>query len=482
MSKKRNRIFINNLSKIIAIISFVIFFIFSYYIFKLNMLPSKYVLIFFFSFILLYSFFTLLSFINKVKKKIKIINMVILTLFSIVFGFGIFYIDKTINFVDKISEETSQNKEYYISVLINSSIKEIKDLKNKKIGLYNSGSQKNSLKATEKLTKTISFQTTKYEDVIEMFESLNNNEIDAVLIDNTIINLLESELNYLNVSLKKIFTFSINIETEDIVKVVDVTTTPFNIYVSGGDAYGSIDRVTNTDVNIVVSVNPKTQQILITSIPRDYYVNLIGLEDTNAMDKLTHAGYYGIETSVKTVEKLLDTEINYYVKINFSTIENLVNAIGGINVYSDFAFTASDHIHTYNYGNNYLDGAAALMFARERKSFSNGDIQRVKNQQKVIKEIINKITSSTVLISKYTTLLDSMSNYFQTNLDSKSVSRLVKFQLNKMYSWQISNQTLIGTDLYTYTYSFPSMELYVMKPNNEVVEEAQHKIKEFLAN
>jgi len=143
--------------------------------------------------------------------------------------------------------------------------------------------------------------------------------------------------------------------------------------VAGGDSYGSIDKITNTDVNMVISINPKNQEILITLIPGDYYVNLIGLEDTTAMDKLTHSGYYGIETSVKTVENLLDTEINYYLKINFSTIESLVNAIGGINVYSDFAFTSSDHIHTYNYGKNYLDGAAALMFARERKSFSNGD-------------------------------------------------------------------------------------------------------------
>ena len=318
-----------------------------------------------------------------------------------------------------------------------------------------------------------------YAQIFEMFESLNNDEINAIIISSSVKNLLDTELNDINVKIKSIYNFKISIEKNDIVKVVNVTNTPFNVYIAGGDGYGSIDYTFNTDVNMVATINPTTRKILLTSIPRDYYVNLVG-QGPNAYDKLTHAGYYGIEESVKTVENLLDTDINYYVKINFSTIEGIVDAIGGVDVYSEYEFTASDGTYSYVKGYQHLDGKKALRFARERKSFATGDVQRVKNQQKVVEAMINKITSSTALISSYDRILDSVSDNLDTNMPSKDISRLVKMQLNDMRGWTIESQNAVGTGQMGPTYTFPTLNLYTMLPDKDSVNSLKLKINEYL--
>ena len=232
---------------------------------------------------------------------------------------------------------------------------------------------------------------------------------------------------------------------------------------------------------MVISLNPQNKEILLTSIPRDYYVNLSSFGE-DAYDKLTHAGYYGIEESISAVEKLLDTEINYYVKVNFSTIEGLVDSIEGIEVYSDYDFCVTNAPNVcFQKGNNHLDGYHALMFARERYSFQNGDVQRVKNQQKVLTAIIDKITSSSSFITNFSDILDNLGSSFATNIDSKSISNLVKMQLSDMPVWTIESQNLTGTDYYTTdTYTYPGTKLYVMKMNPESVEAASTKIKETL--
>lgn len=229
---------------------------------------------------------------------------------------------------------------------------------------------------------------------------------------------------------------------------------------------------------MVATIDPVNNRILLTSIPRDYYVELPG---KGAKDKLTHAGYYGIETSVKAVEELLDIEVNYYAKVNFSTVEKVIDAIGGVDIYNESYFCAygCDGL-CYNKGNIHLNGYFALMYARERHAFSNGDVQRVKNQQKILTAVIKKMTSSTTLITNYTKILDSISDNFNTNLDNKSIAKLVKKQLNNMKGWTIETQNLIGSDFYTYdTYTYPNLELYVMKQNDESVKNARNKIKEF---
>lgn len=477
MAKKKNKKVLNIVSIIIGIISLILMLAFSYAIYKLNMIPGKFLIPVYILIFIIYTGLLLTVFLPKVKSKIKVISIVVLVLFGVIFGFADKYIFTTLNFMDILDREVLQKERYDVYVLENSSYNKLEDLKGKKVGLYQSS---NSEKAGSELKNKIDFEIIEYTDVEKMFESLNNDEINAIIISSSVKNLLDTELNDINVKIKSIYNFKISIEKNDIVKVVNVTNTPFNVYIAGGDGYGSIDYTFNTDVNMVATINPTTRKILLTSIPRDYYVNLVG-QGPNAYDKLTHAGYYGIEESVKTVENLLDIDINYYVKINFSTIEGIVDAIGGVDVYSDFDFyeKAFGKYH-FTVGYNHLNGNQALAFARERKSFATGDVQRVKNQQKVVEAIINKVTSSTALISSYDRILDTISENLDTNMPSKDISRLVKMQLNDMRGWTIESQNAVGTGQMGPTYTFPTLNLYTMLPDEASVNSLKAKINEYL--
>ena len=463
--------------KVISIISTIMAILFCLSLFVLDMLPLKYLIIIYAFLFILYYILLFLIFKFKIKLKIKVVCIIFMIIFDIVFGFGIKYVFDTISFVDLIDNALHQKEEYYVMSLSN--YDKINALEDKKIGIYITI---NSNKATKELSDKISFTSVEFNDVLEMFDKLEEKEVDAILINSSIKNLIETEYEELDNNLKEIYSFSVTISKhDDIVKVVDVTKKPFNVYVAGGDAYGDIGNVTNTDVNMVISVDPVNKKILLTSIPRDYYVNLSGMGE-DAYDKITHAGYYGIGESVSAVENLLDTEINYYVKVNFSTIVEVIDAIGGVDVYVEKGFTTSNKKYTFKTGDNHLNGEEALRFARERKVFANGDVQRVKNQQKVLEAIINKVTKSSAIITNFSEILDSVSGSLSTNMDTKSMNSFVKMQLNDMASWKIEKQNLIGTDYYTTeTFTFPGTNLYVMKRDEDSVNKATSKIKEFIS-
>lgn len=483
MKKNRRRKSSKNKStwffRVIAIISIIIFIVFGIMLYVLDMIPFKFLIIFYIVFGLLYLYLFITSFPKKIKNKFRISSCVFLILFGTIFGVGIKYLNDTMDFVGIISKDLLQKEVYYVMTLDSSTIKNVKDLDNKTIGIYSS---KNSEEAIKLLDKKIKSTSKEYKNVVELFEDLQDNKIDAVLINESTKNLLDTDLADMELKLKEIYKVYVSIEKTDIVKVVDITKKPFNIYVAGGDAYGSIDNVTNTDVNMIITVDPINKKVLLTSIPRDYYVNLPSFGD-DAYDKLTHAGYYGIEESAKAIENLLDIDINYYVKVNFSTIEGVIDAIEGVDVYSDYSFKADIYpdYFTFKKGMNHLNGKQALAFARERHSFKDGDVQRVKNQQKVLTAIINKVTSSTTLVTNFSQILDSVGNSFSTNMETKSINRFIKMQLNNMRGWSIESQNLIGTDLYTKeTYTYPSLELYVMKQDKKSVNAAKEKIKGYL--
>lgn len=479
--KSKKRVISNIVFNIIALISAIIAIIFCIYLYNLDILPAKYLRIIFIGLGIFYLVLLGVTLPRKIRMGFKIVACVFLVIFAIVFGFGIKYVDKTAEFVNKINDELKQKEDYQISAI--KSIKK-EEINGKKIGVFKNGKYDKIVELLKK--KYAKIEIVDYDDPVKIFEDLSNGDIELIIASDNVYELLQTDLNYLNIALKKVDVLSVPVDSlsEDVVKVVDVTNTPFNIYVGGGDAYGSINKVMNTDVNMVVTVDPVNHKMLLTSIPRDYYVVLPSKGD-NVYDKLTHAGYYGIGESVKAVEKLLGIDVNYYAKVNFSTIEKIVDAIGGIEVNSDYNFKFTDEWHnmyfTYKKGINKLNGKQALGFARERSSFSDGDVQRVKNQQKVISAIIDKVTSSTTMVSKYTDLLEAIGSSFATNLDTKSINRLVKMQLNDMRGWDIESQNLVGhSATSTKCYSIPNLALYVMKQDEESVKNASNKIKEVL--
>ena len=255
---------------------------------------------------------------------------------------------------------------------------------------------------------------------------------------------------------------------------VDVTSKPFNIYISGMDTTGKITEEARSDVNMIITVNPKTHKVLMTSIPRDYLVEL----QNGEKDKLTHTGLMGIDETTSDVEDLLGIKINYYVKVNYNTLKDLVNSIGGITINSDKAFISYIGKYRFVEGENQLDGAKALAYARERHAYSDGDNHRVRNQQDVLKAIVNKLTGSTTLLTRYNKILKYLAPTMEMNLTRAEVKALVKFQLGKNPKWKFESNSLEGFDAFSTVYSAGNQQLYVMKPDEESIKKARQKIKE----
>lgn len=258
-------------------------------------------------------------------------------------------------------------------------------------------------------------------------------------------------------------------------KASPVIQEPFNVCITGIDVDGEIDEQGRSDVNMIVTVNPKTGQILLTSIPRDYEIYLSDYD--NAVDKLTHTGFIDTDTTIKAEEDLLDIKIDHYVKINFSTVTQFIDAIGGIDVYSEYEFTpVKKKDWTVKKGMNHMNGKEALAFARERKAFIDGDIQRIKNQQAVFEAIIKKSANSKTLLLNYSKILSSLKKYFEMSFNSSEIKSLIKYQILKSPDWKIYKNTLIGGDLTIPTYSTGSTPVYVMSQNQESIDNAKKLI------
>ena len=429
----------------------------------LNILSTKIFIII----ILIILSIDLISILIMLKGRTKRIGLTISIILILTFGLLTLYINKTTGFLNELNLE-HKTYNYSIIVLKSTRYKSLKDIKGLNIGYHNDGSKETN-EALNKVLKKINLKSVGYENTNIMAKSLIEGEVDAILLENSYLDLLDENIEKDNNTFKnvvrKIYDFTILNNANDIIKDINVIKVPFNIYISGIDTYGEISDVSRSDVNMIVSVNPNTRQILLTSIPRDYYIYLHN--KTGYKDKLTHAGLYGIDISIKTLEDLLDTEINYYAKVNFTSVIDIIDAIGGITVYSDYDFTSRDN-YNYNKGYNNLNGEEALSFARERKAFTLGDRQRVKNQQAVFKAIFDKCTSKKI-ITKYNKLLDSLQESFVTNMPTDRITSLIKLQLTKNYSWNIITNSLEGTDGSNYTYSSPMYKSYVMIPDNNSV-------------
>lgn len=261
--------------------------------------------------------------------------------------------------------------------------------------------------------------------------------------------------------------------------VSDVTRKPFSFTITGIDVDGTIDEEGRSDVNMVVTVNPVTNQILMTSIPRDYEIYMA--EFDNALDKLTHTGFYGVQTTIGAEEQLLDTEINYYVKVNFTTVERFIDAVGGVDVESEYEFTPVKlDTWTVHEGVNHMSGEQALAFARERKAFPDGDRQRIKNQQAVFEALIKKATSSRTMMLNYNNVLTSLRNYFEMSFSSREIRKLLKMQLSKNPDWHIYKNTITGGDDMLPTYTAGGEYAYVMSQDYESIENAKTLINAVL--
>ncbi|MCI8428055.1 MAG: LCP family protein [Lachnospira sp.] len=236
-----------------------------------------------------------------------------------------------------------------------------------------------------------------------------------------------------------------NINNQKIIKKDE----SFIVYISGNDEYGKITQQGKSDVNILATINPKTKQILLVTTPRDYYINISGFDERGnlitGLDKFTHAGNAGIQYSIEALENLYGIDVDYFFKINFDGCINIVDAMGGITIYSDIEFTngtnAAPEQYNFVVGANDCDGAKTLAFVRERECFIKGDIQRGINQQAAITAMLHKVISPSILL-RYTQILDAVSDMLLTNMPVEVITGLVKAQINNPKDWNVQSYAL----------------------------------------
>lgn len=464
--KNKNK---NIIGKFLATVFTIVMVLGCFRIYTMDLLPIKYLgtclgFVFIITFVI-----NLLLTKTAVNKHIRTFAGLLATLFIFVMGMGYFYMNETMDFLNNMTNQKLQNVTYYVMVSNDSSATKLSDIKDGTIGV-------NSLfpiqKAIQSLQNKVAVTDKKYASGTKLVDDVVDQKIEAILISESYKALFEESNQKFKKNTKVIYQFTLAEDATKQKSKIDVTKDVFSVYISGIDTYGSIANVARSDVNILATVNPNTHKILLTSVPRDYYVKLHGVEGYR--DKLTHAGVYGIDMSLKTMEDLLETTVPYYLRINFSTLIKSVDALGGIDVYSDTTFTAYNG-ETFQQGMNHLNGQSALAFARERKVFAGGDRMRGEHQEAVITAMIDKMTSS-AMVSNYSQILKSLDGSFNTNMTSKEISALVRKQIDQGSKWTVESFRLDGTDSYNYTYTYDTQQLYVMEPDWDTVSQAIAKI------
>lgn len=318
---------------------------------------------------------------------------------------------------------------------------------------------------------------------LELVDSLYGGNIQAMIMPPSYVSLVEDQKGYEDFSDKVRILYEYKVEKkepepEPKKETGSITTTPFILYLSGSDTRSEYLDVSRSDVNILAVVNPKTKKVLLVNTPRDYYVP-ISVSDYTQRDKLTHCGIYGIQCSMDTLSHLYDLPINYYGQINFTGFEKLVDAVGGVTIYSDVAFTTSAGNVNVQVGENTFSGREALAFARERYNLQGGDNDRGKNQMKVLQAVLNKLSAQSILLH-YSDILSSMEGMFVTDVSSDDISALIKMQLSDLSKWDISSIAVSGTGANETTYSMPGTTAYVMYPDENSVAQAKAQMEKVL--
>ena len=336
--------------------------------------------------------------------------------------------------------------------------------------------------ATRILRKETDVNVVVFDIFSDMISSLKNGSIDAIIYNEAFLGTkLGQETDFFTWAVE---TKSIGIESEHNINIkkADVVSEPFLVYISGLDT-SRIDYFPDAarcDGNIIAAIDPVNKKILLINTPRDFYVPLWG--NSSAMDKLTHAGIFGVECAMETLEALYDIEFNYYVRFNVYSVINIVDALGGITVHSDYNFSAQDvfdNTHYFYVGENDIDGAAAIAFVRERYSFANGDRQRGIHQQECIRAIIQKACSPAI-VSHFSDILGVVEDNIRTNIGQDEINALIRMQISDMSSWSFETLSVDGYGSSYPCYAMGGEYLYTMIPYDDTVDAAKTALSEFM--
>lgn len=462
--RKSNR---HTIGKIMAIIQIVLSVVFMAVLFMINVLPMKYMAIVF-GILLFLDMFSLGS---QFTRSAHVIGKIDCILMCILLILGNVYLIRTNATLFSITNNTYKVDRIAIAVLNSDPAQTIEDAAGYTFGAQIIGGSDKVEQAIDQITKELGqdLYYENYEDPYAMVQNLYDGNIQAIIYNTAYDSSLTERFPSFSQDVRELKHIEIKTEVQNISgDKKDVTKVPFTVFISGIDTEGSISTTSRSDVNMLVTVNPATHQILMTSIPRDYYVQLPGISG-EYYDKLTHAGLYGADCSMNTLSQLFGIDIDYYAKVNFTTLRDMVNALGGVDLDSRYEFTTISgeyFVEGMNYG---VDGSSALAFARERYNLPNGDNDRVINQQIVLKAIINKCMSPAILTG-YMGIMDSLSDSFETSLSQQQISSLVRMQLDQGSGWEILSSRVVGTGDENTCYSSGDNLLDVMVPDYSSVE------------
>ncbi len=466
---------LKKLNAILNAIAIIFLLVVSISITKLNILPGKY---YYPSIVLVLIMMVLfiLSIFKNNKKGLLITSIISSIVISIISSLGLIYLNSTNSLLDNISFKKEKSI-YYVVVKKSSDYKELSDLDNKKLAIMENAST-NYQKALKEVNKKIDVNTVKYKSVNVLANDLITEKVDGILLNSNSKRILDDILKDFKNNTRIIEKISIDVKQSK-ENVTVSNTEPFNILISGIDTDGDINSVSRSDVNIVMTVNPKNHEVLLTNIQRDMQVQLHGT--TGIKDKLTHAGIYGIDMSRQTIEDFLDTKIPYYIRVNFDSLVKVVDSIGGVDIDNDVAFKG--YTRNFEVGKLHLNGNEALEYARERKKMPSGDYTRGLHQEKIMEAIISKVTTSKKILNNYSKFTSVLDEFIQTNIPSSTIKSYVREQLDTMPKWNVISRAVesSGSALIE-TYSMPGMNLYVAFPDEKSVKTSSRIINEMLDN
>lgn len=481
----------SKLSKVLSILLSVVLVISSFYllyqVIRLNVLPSKFLFPLTIGVVVLDAIFILLL-IYFSKNVVSKIVCIVLTLFICVAScMGGYYISKTQNVLSNITNVAKHAKNT-VSVIVkeSSSIKNKSQLNGVSVGSLRLNEQGSKKVLKELSNEGIVLNQTEYDSMTALLEAFYNGEVDSIIINESSRSQILDMEAYSNFdsNTRVVYQTSYKVKNNDsATSVSDITSKPFNVLISGSDTRGGFDENGRSDVIMIATVNPKTHTILLTSVPRDFYVTTACDAGDGcmqgALDKITHTGIHGTNTTKRTVEQLLGIEINYTFKVGFDTVTELVDILGGVDVYVEPGYAVHTSYLNVNEGINHLNGEQALTFARERYSYTEGDRQRTKNQQQVLMGIVKEATKPSV-ITNYAAIMDTMANTFSTTMSNAEITDLIKYQLNNNPTWKMEQYMVDGTGD-TLMCAELGDAASVMVPDQSTVKMAKDKINAVLA-
>ena len=427
-----------------------------YEILKLEILPSN-ILLPVILVIILFSLILLLL-INFCAHGLatKIIFSFLVILISVTYGLGDYYLYSTASTLNIVTEQAAKSKNT-VSLIVMAECKkgDVQDINGSKIGVLTNINKEGTKKSLNDISKqNIGYSTEKFDNVPAMLQALYEGQVDAIILNEAYrsnVSEIENYGNFNNETKVIHQTVYYTKEANNSLAVSDITSKPFTILITGNDSFGTLDEVSRSDVNMIVTINPLTSTILMTSIPRDAFVTEVCDDyacNYGVEDKLTHTGIYGADTTKDTLENLLDIDINYIFRVNFSSMIDIVDALGGIDI--DVAegmavsrFYSDSTLEGVHEGQNHLNGKRALAYSRERKAYLDGDVQRARNQQQVLQAMFKKASSPEV-ITKYSNILKAVGKAFDTNMTTKEITSFIKYQLQASPSWKFEQYVLKG--------------------------------------